>query len=354
MGAAVTHAASTQTVADVEETEGLAEVKTGTPEWQITTKERDHCASIKKDCMASKCCGITGYHCLLEKGKGKCSKNCPKTGPCTILSETMTFDVKPHKSMFCFSVYTKHTGSTKPSTELDLLKLAYKKKISLFACEAQAVYGDVEEDLGGFPVVAVEDTEKDWHFAKRKHMGTWINTGLYKSVWKAIGKAGVYASYDWTVKVDADCVFFPKPLVERIRLMPVPPTGAFLQNCEGVKYGFFGNLEVMSKVAFSILLANIDTCDKKTVANWKVGIDHGKYGPMGEDLFAEMCMRKNGVAMLDAFDITQDGMCAAKRPGNLKKSKKWKPDCAATETPAMHPFKKPAEYAACVEAYESA
>ena len=72
-------------------------------------------------------------------------------------------------------------------------------------------------------------------------------------------------------------------------------------------------------------------------------------GPMGEDLFAEMWLRKNGVAMLDAFDITQDGMCAAKKPGNLKKSKKWKPDCAATETPAMHPFKKPDEYAACME-----
>ena len=71
---------------------------------------------------------------------------------------------------------------------------------------------------------------------------------------------------------------------------------------------------------------------------------------MGEDLFAEMWLRKNGVAMLDAFDITQDGMCAAKKPGNLKKSKKWKPDCAATETPAMHPFKKPDEYAACMEA----
>ena len=35
--------------------------------------------------------------------------------------------------------------------------------------------------------------------------------------------------------------------------------------------------------------------------------------------------------------------------GSSKKSKKWKPDCAATETPAMHPFKKPDEYAACME-----
>merc|ERR1712039_1159178 len=128
--------------------------------------------------------------------------------------------------------------------------------------------------------------------------------------------------------------------------------GGFMVNCEKVKYGFFGNLEVISKTAFSILLANIDTCDKKTVANWKVGIEKGKYGPMGEDLFAEMCLRKNGVAMIDAFDISKDGMCEAKRPANMKKNKKWKPDCSATNTPAIHPFKKPEEYKTCMEEAE--
>ena len=90
-------------------------------------------------------------------------------------------------------------------------------------------------------------------------MGTWINTGLYKQVWKAIAKSGEYAGFDWTIKVAADAMFFVEKLIKRIELMPIPPTGAFLQNCEGVKYGFFGHLEVFSKVAFSILLANIDT-----------------------------------------------------------------------------------------------
>merc|ERR1712151_98998 len=75
-----------------------------------------------------------------------------------------------------------------------------------------------------------------------------------------------------------------------------------------------------------------------------------EYGPMGEDLFAEMCMRKNGVTELEVFDITKDGCCEAKRPGNEKKNKKWKPDCATTNTAAIHPFKKPAEYEACMEA----
>ena len=46
---------------------------------------------------------------------------------------------------------------------------------------------------------------------------------------------------------------------------------------------------------------------------------------MGEDQFAEMCLRKNGVKELEAFDITKDGCCAAKRKGLEKKNKKWKP-----------------------------
>ena len=110
-----------------------------------------------------------------------------------------------------------------------------------------------------------------------------------------------------------------------------------------MKYGFFGNLEVISKKVFSIFAANIEKCDKHTVKDWKVGVDKGKYGPMGEDLFAEMCMSKNGVTRIEVFDISKDGCCEAKRPGNEKKNKKWKPDCASSSTPALHSFKKPVE-----------
>ena len=58
----------------------------------------------------------------------------------------------------------------------------------------------------------------------------------------------------------------------------------------------------------------------------KVGIDKGKYDPMEEDLFAEMCTRKNGVTAMEAFDITKDGAREAKRATDEKKNKKWKPD----------------------------
>ena len=42
---------------------------------------------------------------------------------------------------------------------------------------------------------------------------------------------------------------------------PVTPEGAFLIKCEGVKYGFFGNLEVISKTAFSMRETGIEVFD---------------------------------------------------------------------------------------------
>eukprot|EP00974_Lingulodinium_polyedra_P037984 3641548-Lingulodinium_polyedra.AAC.1 len=98
--------------------------------------------------------------------------------------------------------------------------------------------------------------------------------------WQAIKEAGAYFSYDWTIKADAETVRFVDDLIPRITLMPVPPRGVFLQDCPEVDYGSFGSLEVVSKTAFSIWLANIETCKKMTVSDWKVRDQKGKYGPI--------------------------------------------------------------------------
>merc|ERR1712232_1100011 len=103
-----------------------------------------------------------------------------------------------------------------------------------------------------------------------------------------------------------------------------------------------GNLEVFSKNAFGTLLTQMEDC--YAGLNWKVGIKNGKYGPMGEDLFAQTCLDKVGVRRVEAFDITTDGACPADRPADQKKNKKWQPNCATVPTAAMHPFKKKAEW----------
>jgi hypothetical protein len=100
-----------------------ADVQTNQPLWQINLKERDLCADTKDDCLDSGCCKVSGYHCLRTSAStGKCSKYCPKGMICTVVSQKMTFDVKEHTSMFCFSVYTQNTGSTKKSYDKELLE----------------------------------------------------------------------------------------------------------------------------------------------------------------------------------------------------------------------------------------
>merc|ERR1712014_190350 len=112
-----------------------------------------------------------------------------------------------------------------------------------------------------------------FHFAKRKFAGTWVNTGLFIQVWKAMASSGIYKGYDWTVKVDPDAVFVAERLVNRIERMPRTVGGVFLVNCKHVDHGFFGNLEVFSERAFDILAQNVDKC--RTTLNWKVGIKGG-------------------------------------------------------------------------------
>ena len=141
-----------------------------------------------------------------------------------MLTDTMTFDAPDRTSMYCYSVYTENTGSTNKSYALDLLKYIAKEKKSIFACDKAEVYGDVDVSTGALTIMKVDDVENEFHFAKRKHMGTWIFTGMYKQVWKAIGKKGEYAMYDWTVKVDANAVFIPARLVARIAKLELTNT----------------------------------------------------------------------------------------------------------------------------------
>jgi len=330
---------------------------------QIIAKPgREACSSISEDCSSTGCCDLVGYTCFQTKPKAaKCMKNCTPsasqicTQSQTVMEPVLQDAVPITNSLYCFTVYTEDTGTTTPNEELPILKYMLSKKTSIFACPEYDVFGDVEVEVGpDLKTIMVTDVEGDFHFAKRKNSGAWVNTGMFKQVWKAIGSGDKYKTASWVVKVDVDAVFLPSRLTKKLESQMVPATGIYLENCKFVNYGYFGNLEVFSQAAFTTLLANIDSCNVSPKLNWKVGVQNGKFGPMGEDLFAQTCLDELGVRRVEAFDITTDGACPANRPVDQKTNKKWKPDCAYVSTAAMHPFKKEAEWIKCFEATTAA
>jgi hypothetical protein len=319
---------------------------------------REECAKIGVNCAAQKCCKVTGYECYeVQPGMAKCMKECTpgKDGTCFHHTVPMKASKKSDISysantLFCWAFYTENTGSTKKSYELDLLRTQLFLGASIFGCETYRVYSDVETWLSPDKVstVKVNDANGDFHFAKRKKTGSWINSNIFIAAWKAIKDEGVWASKDWTVKVDADAVFLPTRLRDYLGKVEVTENGIYLENCKYVSYGFFGSLEVLSHAAASTYMANLDDC--KTSLNY-LGREK-LYGnePWGEDLFAQRCMDLHGVDKVSAFDINTDAACAAWRPEGQKKNKKWSPDCATTQTPAIHHFKTPKAYFDCLKA----
>merc|ERR1712107_418043 len=242
---------------------------------------------------------------------------------------------EPGLSRYCFSVYMKDTGSPKPSYELELLKQQLQYGASIFSCAGWGVYSDTQVELGpGVSTIQVFDNG-DFHAARRPHRG-WLNTPLFTQVWKQIDADAVWKNHNWVVKVDPDAVFYPKRLMNILDGKSVPQEGVYVVNCKFLDYGCFGNLEVFSKAAFGTLIDNLDKC-YTDILDWKTGVDGGKFGPMGEDLFAQRCMDKTGVSHIEDFTITADGACPADRPKDQKKNKKFKPSCKDVTAATIHP-----------------
>jgi len=244
----------------------------------------------------------------------------------------------PGTSMFCFSGYVKDTGSTKKNNELELLQIQYEYHTGIFACDSQMLFSDIE--LTNFPGITTVKVDAP-QIAKRKSTGTWINAPFFANGWAAIAKDGRWADYEWTIKIDPDCVFLPDRLKLKLSGQKVTEKGIYFTNCEHVKFGFFGNLEVVSKAAFSNLLDGLDECRADPKVNNKT---------FGEDLFMQMCMDKMGVDNVEDFYVTTDDACdaiarVAKTPG-VKKTVTV-PNCKMG-TPAFHPLKKPSDYIDCL------
>merc|ERR1712051_657167 len=91
-------------------------------------------------------------------------------------------------------------GVVPDSAEMGLLWTAKANNGSIFACDASSVY------RAWWTWAASWDTAEN----------TVVNTAVFLQVMKWVKEDGLYLNYDWTVKVDADCVFLPQRLREHL------------------------------------------------------------------------------------------------------------------------------------------
>merc|ERR1711997_1001000 len=255
------------------------------------------------------------------------------------------------QSLYCFAVYTQDTGSSKHSSEFELLTLQNQHGASIFTCDQWDVFADVSKPLGqsGYLTIRVEDENGEFHQIKRKTTKTWVNWGLFYQVWKKVREVGKWETTDYTVKVDADAVFVPSRLRTYLSTKKGDsPHGLYYENCKNVQYGFFGNLEVITRTAAQVLTKYLENCHAEFAPCANDGCDW-KWGPWGEDVFAQRCMDHHYVDKVEAYDLTNDGACKADRPTGEKDNKKWhSEDCSTLTTAAAHPFKNPKDYFKCL------
>jgi len=329
--------------------------ETCSPPWTSKSKPENR----TENCINTRCCSISGYNCFQKSpGVAGCLKGCKKKGwDCTMPNELLNLvDVKeiPNTRFYCFTVWTKDTGNPEKhpgsAEELELLKEQYEKGVGVFSCPGNDVFADTDVSVGpGYDAIKVEDALNEFHLIKRKKTKTWVNTGMFKQVWKKIGEKGTWNEFDWVIKLDADAVFVPWRLQKMLSTQPVSWSGVYIEHCDDVQYGFFGSVEVISHAAFATLLQQLDSCSSDI--KW-ASMQATTWGPIGEDLFAQKCMDKHGVSKIQNFDLTTDGVC----PGVKKKwghggkdAKSFKPDCDRVTSPVMHPFKLAKDWFACYE-----
>jgi hypothetical protein len=199
----------------------------------VVQPPREKCSKLGASCLSTKCCKITGYNCFEKTpGSATCMKSCIPGVNGTCLMPGAIVPLKPAvgvpgTTLFCFTWYMQDTGSTKKFYDLSLLRTNLFLGASLFGCEAYKVYSDVETWLspGEVNTVKVDDVNGDFHFAKRKLTGTWVNSPHFIQIWKAIRTEGLWASHDWTVKTDADSVFLPMRLRTKLSSQKVTSSG---------------------------------------------------------------------------------------------------------------------------------
>merc|ERR1719464_1407792 len=182
------------------------------------------------------------------------------------------------------------------------------------------------------PGLASREVRTTLTCSKGGEFRTALNLGIFLAVWRRLFQHGVFRKHDWTVKVDPDCVFFPRRLRSILLHRDEGPVGAYLNNC---KMGMHGPIEVYSRKAVQTWTAGIDRC----VAHFnKLCSGDCKWG---EDLFIDQCLWK-------VLHVRRENAPSLLREDHCDPPPGWKTCRNQPSVVAFHPFKSVSSYTECM------
>jgi len=209
-------------------------------------------------------------------------------------------------SLYCVMAYLPD------SYEERLMEMAKANWISVFGCDGYDVYKTWSSDNVGWASGEV----------------TLQNTQVFINVWEEIKKAGNLWQYDWTVKVDPDCLMIPQRLKWHLEALKVPRKqpvyvkNNVLNRSQG-NNGFLGAVEVFSREAL------------ERYYDWWPDCQDSLGWGSGEDGFMKACMDAIGVGYVtDGFMFTPNDDPALCREGKYA---------------AYHPLKDQKAYQCCTD-----
>jgi len=209
-------------------------------------------------------------------------------------------------TMYCF------VAILPGSYEEALDAIAKKNKVGIYACEAHGNFHSSKTNAAGW------DTGE----------ATLVNTDVFVKVWKDVEADGTFRKYDWTVKVDADCVFLPDRLKSHLTALAPPAyTPLYVKNNAmdpGLgNNGFLGAIEVFSRDGIQKYMDNADDCHAALGSN------------AGEDGFMKGCFDSLGMGYVwDKEMMFPDHAAGA---------------CSQGARAAFHPLKDPKEFQHCID-----
>lgn len=197
----------------------------------------------------------------------------------------------------------------------------------MFSCNAYTVFSSTRFVLREDPLVTTEAIPGSLDVQRGGIWFTALNTDVFVRLWNKVFDDGRFSSYDWTIKLDADTVFFADRMRARLRVGSPYPQISFFNNCK--IDDMHGPLEVLSRGAMIVFQRGIQRCRDSDVTDEKM---------WGEDVFLRQCLDFLGVAKVNDWELLSETAC----------DEDLSQGCISGKV-AFHPFKDVDSYFKCVD-----